>query len=82
MAKAAASDVYSQTGTKPEDIDVIELHDCFSCNELITYEAIGIAGEGEAHKLVDAGDNTFGGKFVVNPSGEFGRTAHDGSAIS
>jgi sterol carrier protein 2 len=69
MAKAAAADVYAQTGLQPTDVDVVELHDCFSCNELLTYEAIGIAKEGEGHKLIDSGDNTFGGKYVVNPSG-------------
>jgi sterol carrier protein 2 len=69
MAKSAAADVYAQTGMKPTDVDVVELHDCFSCNELLTYEALGIANEGEGHKLIDSGDNTFGGKYVVNPSG-------------
>ena len=48
---------------------VVELHDCFSANELITYEALGLCGEGEAGQFIDAGDNTYGGKYVVNPSG-------------
>ena len=48
---------------------VVELHDCFSANELITYEALGLCGEGEAGRFIDAGDNTYGGKYVVNPSG-------------
>jgi acetyl-CoA acetyltransferase len=48
---------------------VIELHDCFSSNELITYEALGLADEGEGHKLVEEEATTYGGKVVVNPSG-------------
>jgi len=43
--------------------------DCFSANELITYEALGLCGEGQAGQLVERGDNTYGGKYVVNPSG-------------
>ena len=51
------------------DVDVIELHDCFSANELITYEALGLCPVGKAGEMVDRGDNTYGGKYVVNPSG-------------
>ena len=59
----------TQAGIGPEDVDVIELHDCFSCNELITYEALGLCEEGHAGELVDAEATTYGGKWVVNPSG-------------
>jgi len=69
MSKNAAEKLFAKTGYKPTDVQVVELHDCFSANELITYEALGLCGEGEAHKLVDSGDNTYGGKYVVNPSG-------------
>jgi len=69
MSKAAADKVYAQSGLGPKDVQVVELHDCFTANELITYEALGLCGEGEAEKFIDAGDNTFGGKYVVNPSG-------------
>lgn len=48
---------------------MVELHDCFSCNELITYEALGLCAEGEGGKLIESGNATFGGKYVVNPSG-------------
>ena len=48
---------------------MIELHDCFSCNELITYEALGLCPEGKAGELIDSGAVTYGGKWVVNPSG-------------
>ena len=69
MAKRSAQDVYEQAGVGPKDVDVIELHDCFTTNELLTYEALGLADEGTAEKLVWDGDNTYGGKWVVNPSG-------------
>jgi len=69
MVRKAANEVYRQAGLSPKDAQVVELHDCFSCNELVTYEALGLCGEGEAGKLIDQGDNTFGGKWVVNPSG-------------
>jgi acetyl-CoA acyltransferase len=69
MSKEAARSAYEQAEVGPEDVDVIELHDCFSANELITYEALGLAAEGEGHKLVEAEDTTYGGRWVVNPSG-------------
>jgi len=69
MAKRAADQVYEAAGIGPEDIKVVELHDCFAHNELITYEALGLCGHGEAGKFVDDGDNTYGGKYVTNPSG-------------
>jgi acetyl-CoA acetyltransferase len=69
MAKSAAKAVYEAAGIGPEDIDVVELHDCFAQNELITYEALGFCKEGDAEKFVEAGDNTYGGKVVTNPSG-------------
>lgn len=69
MAKEAARQVYEQASVGPDDIDVVELHDCFAQNELISYEALGLAAEGEGEKLVWDNDNTYGGKFVVNPSG-------------
>jgi acetyl-CoA acyltransferase len=69
MTKAAAQQVYEQSGYGPEDVDVIELHDCFSANELITYEGLGLCGEGKAGELIDSGAVTYGGDVVVNPSG-------------
>lgn len=69
MAQAAAQKVYEQAGVGPEDIRVAELHDCFAQNELLTYEALGLCGIGEAEKFVNDGDNTYGGKTVTNPSG-------------
>jgi len=69
MSKEAAAKVYAQTGIGPDDLDVVELHDCFAHNELITYEALGLCPEGGAAKFIDDGDNTYGGKVVTNPSG-------------
>ena len=69
MSKEAAAKVYAQTGIGPEDLDVVELHDCFAHNELITYEALGLCPEGGAAKFIDDGDNTYGGQVVTNPSG-------------
>jgi len=69
MSRAAARKVYEMAGIGAEDVDVVELHDCFAHNELLTYEALGLCPEGGAQKFVDDGDNTYGGRFVVNPSG-------------
>jgi acetyl-CoA acetyltransferase len=69
LSKSAAEKVYEKAGIAPDDVDVVELHDCFAQNELITYEALGLCGEGEAEKFVLDGDNTYGGRFVTNPSG-------------
>lgn len=69
MSHAAAQKVYDESGVGPDDIDVIELHDCFSANELLSYEALGLCAEGEAEKFIWDGDNTYGGKVVTNPSG-------------
>jgi acetyl-CoA acetyltransferase len=69
MSKEAADRAYDEAGVGAGDVDVVELHDCFSANELITYEALGLAEEGEGHKLVESEDTTYGGRWVVNPSG-------------
>jgi sterol carrier protein 2 len=69
MARRAANQVYESAGVGPEDIPVVELHDCFTANELITYEALGLAPEGGAEKFILDGDNTHGGRVVTNPSG-------------
>jgi acetyl-CoA acetyltransferase len=69
MSRLAAARVYERAQAAPEELDVIELHDCFSANELITYEALGLCEEGGGGSLIDSGDVTYGGKWVVNPSG-------------
>lgn len=69
MTKAAARQVYEASGVGPENIQVVELHDCFTPNELITYEALGLCPEGGAEKFIRDEANTYGGKVVTNPSG-------------
>jgi acetyl-CoA acetyltransferase len=69
VTKLAAQRAMAEAEVSINDVDVIELHDCFSTNELITYEGLGMAAEGEGHKLVEAEDTTYGGRWVVNPSG-------------
>lgn len=69
MTRRAAHQLYEKTGIGPEDVDVVELHDCFTPNEVLTYEGLGLCAEGEAEKLINDKDNTYGGKYVVNPSG-------------
>lgn len=69
MSRAAARQVYERSGLGIEDVDVVELHDCFSINELLTYEALGMCAAGESGKLVESGATTYGGRWVVNPSG-------------
>jgi acetyl-CoA acetyltransferase len=69
MTAMAAREVYEQAGIGPEDVDVVELHDCFTANELITYEGLGLTPEGTAERFINDGQNTYGGKVVTNPSG-------------
>lgn len=69
MTAAAARQVYEAAGIGAGDVDVVELHDCFAQNELITYEALGLCAEGGAQQFIADGDNTYGGKVVTNPSG-------------
>lgn len=69
MTKTAANKLFAKTNYTPQDVQVVELHDCFSANELVTYEALGLCAPGKAGELIDRGDNTYGGKYVINPSG-------------
>jgi sterol carrier protein 2 len=69
MTRAASRQVYDAAGMGPEDVHVVELHDCFAQNELITYEGLGLCPDGGAQKFIADGDNTYGGRFVTNPSG-------------
>ena len=69
MTAAAARKVYEAAGVGPDDVDVVELHDCFTANELITYEALSLTPAGTAEKFILEGDNTYGGRVVTNPSG-------------
>ncbi|KAJ8703157.1 hypothetical protein PTI98_001804 [Pleurotus ostreatus] len=80
MAKRCADDVFSKAGFRPgegrDQVGVVELHDCFAANELITYAALGLCKEEDACRMVDAGDNTYGGKYVINPSGGLEAKGH------
>jgi sterol carrier protein 2 len=69
MTEAAAGQVYEKAGVGPQDIKVVELHDCFAHNELLTYESLGLCPVGGAEQFVLDGDNTYGGRVVTNPSG-------------
>ncbi|KAI9492525.1 thiolase-like protein [Zychaea mexicana] len=69
MTVSAAKEAFATAKITPNDVQVVELHDCFSANELLTYDALGLTAPGKAHTLIDSGDNTYGGKYVINPSG-------------
>ncbi|CAM3636839.1 lipid-transfer protein [Tsukamurella ocularis] len=69
ITRAAANDVYETAGVDPKDIGVVELHDCFTVNEVLCYEALGLVEEGASQEFIANGDNTYGGRVVVNPSG-------------
>ncbi|CCQ12798.1 Acetyl-CoA acetyltransferase [Pseudoalteromonas luteoviolacea B = ATCC 29581] len=69
MTKRAAKKAFQLASVGPEDVDVVELHDCFTTNEVINYEALGLCQEGQALEFVLRGDNTYGGKYVIGPSG-------------
>ncbi|WP_030437554.1 thiolase C-terminal domain-containing protein [Actinoplanes subtropicus] len=69
MTRRATAGVLADAGVGIAEVDVIELHDCFSINELLTYEAIGLCPEGGGGELVRSGATTYGGQWVVNPSG-------------
>ena len=69
VSREAANMAYESAGVGPDDIDVIELHDCFTSNEIITYTALGLCDMADAEQFVLEGQNTYGGKVVVNPSG-------------
>ncbi|GAB1313487.1 hypothetical protein MFIFM68171_03697 [Madurella fahalii] len=69
MTQTAARTAMAEAGVTPDDFAVCELHDCFSANEMVLLDALGLSEPGKAHELVRAGGITYGGKVVVNPSG-------------
>lgn len=69
VTRRAARTVYEAAGIGPLDLQVVELHDCFTVNEILTYEGLGLCEEGGAAEFVANGDNTYGGRVVTNPSG-------------
>lgn len=71
MSEKAAKAALAEANVSPSDVKVCELHDCFSANEMVTIEALGLAPKGKAHELIRAGGITYGPgcKVVINPSG-------------
>jgi len=69
MSELAAREALEEANVSPDDVKVCELHDCFSANEMVTIEALGLAPKGKAHELIRKGGITYGGKVVINPSG-------------
>jgi sterol carrier protein 2 len=69
MSRHAGQVAMAEAGVTPADVKVVELHDCFSANEMVTIDALGLSPHGKAHELVRNGDITYGGKMVINPSG-------------
>ncbi|PBL01312.1 thiolase-like protein [Armillaria gallica] len=80
MTKKCADKVFKDAGFEVgqgrDQVGVVELHDCFAANELITYPALGLCPREEAHKMVERHDNTYGGKYVINPSGGLEAKGH------
>jgi acetyl-CoA acyltransferase len=67
--RQAAAKAYEMAGIGPEDLDLVELHDCFATAEILHYENLGLCGEGEAGRMVDEGQTAHGGRIPVNVSG-------------
>lgn len=82
MTEFAAKEAFKQAGITPDDISLVELHDCFSSNEMILINSLGLAPVGKAHELVRAGGITYGGKYVINPSGGLISKGHPLGKIS
>ena len=69
VTRLAAAQAYEMAGLGPQDLDLVELHDCFATAELLHYENLGLCGEGEAGRLIDSGATALGGRIPVNVSG-------------
>jgi acetyl-CoA acetyltransferase len=67
--RLAAKIAYEMAGVGPDDIDLIELHDCFATAEILHYENLGLCADGEAGRLIDEGETALGGRIPVNASG-------------
>ncbi|KAJ3290547.1 hypothetical protein HDU79_003162 [Rhizoclosmatium sp. JEL0117] len=87
LAERASARIYKDTGITPQDIDVLEVHDCFASAELFMYEALGLAGPGEGAKLIESAEwiksrggigetALLGNRWVVNPSGGLESKGH------
>lgn len=78
MTRRAARAAYKAANIAPGDkrLRVVECHDCFAANELLLYDSLGLASNGKAHEMVRAGDMTYGGKYIINPSGGLESKGH------
>lgn len=75
-ARIAATKAFSMAGVSPSDIDVAEVHDCFTIAEIMAYEDLGFAERGEGWKLLETGETALGGRMPVNPSGGLKAKGH------
>lgn len=80
VQKRAVKAAYEMAGIGPEDIDVIELHDAFACEEIVHYEDLGLCDAGDGIELLRSGATALGGKIPVNPSGGLLSLGHPLSA--
>jgi acetyl-CoA acyltransferase len=65
----AANKAYAEAAIRPDDLDVIELHDCFAIAEIVHYENLGLCERGEGGKFIESGLSRIGGKVAVSTSG-------------
>ena len=69
VTRRAAKEAYEMAGVGPEDIGLVELHDCFATAEILHYENLGLCKDGEAGRMIDDGEVALGGRIPVNVSG-------------
>jgi acetyl-CoA acetyltransferase len=69
LTRNAAKLAYERAGVGPDDLDLVELHDCFATAELLHYENLGLCKDGEAGRMIDEGETSWGGRIPVNVSG-------------
>ena len=69
VTRMAAKQAYEMAGISADDLDLVELHDCFATAEILHYENLGLCGDGEAGRMIDEGQTSLGGKIPVNVSG-------------
>ncbi|MEX0941969.1 MAG: thiolase family protein [Pseudomonadales bacterium] len=69
LTRNAASQAYEMAGVGPEDINLVELHDCFATAEILHYENLGLCKDGDAGRMIDEGEVALGGRVPVNVSG-------------
>jgi acetyl-CoA C-acetyltransferase len=75
-AKSAAQEAYKMSDIKPKDINVAEVHDCFTIAEIIAYEDLGFCRPGQGGKFVESGTTALGGSLPVNTSGGLKSKGH------